>query len=100
MTDDAVTYTVALGDAGPRIITPIGPATPATMADVMAALRHANEILKNRNELIAELEATLAWYGEQARLARLIHSEGDAGRQALAADGGERARAALTKSTG
>lgn len=44
---------------------------------------------------IAELEAVLTWYGEQARLCRLIHSEGDAGRIALAADGGTRARAAL-----
>lgn len=41
----------------------------------------------------------LAWYGEQARLARLIHSEGDAGRAALAADGGNRARAALSQAT-
>jgi len=38
----------------------------------------------------------LEWYGEQARLARLIHSEGDAGRHALAEDGGKRARAALS----
>ena len=38
----------------------------------------------------------LEWYGEQARLARLIHSEGDAGRRALTDDGGKRARAALT----
>lgn len=37
----------------------------------------------------------LEWYGEQARLARLIHSEGDAGRHALADDGGKRARQAL-----
>ena len=43
---------------------------------------------------IAELEAALLWYGEQSRLCRLIHSEGDAGRQALAADGGKRARIA------
>ena len=39
----------------------------------------------------------LEWYGEQARLCRLIHSEGDAGRTALAADGGKRATAALAK---
>lgn len=37
------------------------------------------------------LVEALEWYGEQARLARLIHSEGDAGRHALAADGGKRA---------
>ena len=42
------------------------------------------------------LREALAWYREQARLARLIHSEGDAGRHALADDGGDRARAALT----
>jgi hypothetical protein len=44
---------------------------------------------------VEELEKALAWYGEQARLCRLIHSEGDAGRNALAADGGARARVAL-----
>lgn len=53
---------------------------------------------------LAQLEAdntllrdALAWYGEQARLCRLIHSEGDAGRQALDADGGTRARVALAR---
>lgn len=40
--------------------------------------------------------AALEWYAEQARLCRLIHSEGDAGRHALADDGGKRARAALS----
>lgn len=54
------------------------------------------------DKLIAEavkpyVEA-LAWYGEQARLARLIHSEGDAGRNALQADGGKRANALLAAS--
>jgi hypothetical protein len=48
--------------------------------------------------IAAEVVGTLKWYGEQARLARLIHSEGDAGRHALAADGGKRAAAALTAS--
>jgi len=42
------------------------------------------------------MREALEWYGEQARLARLVHSEGDAGRNALAADGGKRARAALS----
>lgn len=46
----------------------------------------------------AALRSELEWYGEQARLARLIHSEGDAGRQALAADGGKRACAVLNRS--
>ena len=43
------------------------------------------------------LREVLAWYGEQARLARLIHREGDPGRHALSADGGARARAALAE---
>jgi hypothetical protein len=47
--------------------------------------------------VVAELVEALRWYGEQSRLARLIHSEGDAGRHAIAADGGNRAAAALAK---
>lgn len=39
----------------------------------------------------------LLWYGEQARLARLIHSGGDVGRQALAEDGGRNAREVLDR---
>lgn len=52
----------------------------------------------NRQEAgeVERLREELAWYGEQARLARLIHSEGDAGRHALAEDGGKRAQAVLT----
>lgn len=46
------------------------------------------------------LRETLAWYGEQARLARLIHSEGDTGRNALAGDGGKRANEALARQHG
>ena len=44
---------------------------------------------------IRELESALAWYGEQARLARLIHREGDAGRWALLEDAGKRAKELL-----
>ena len=47
---------------------------------------------------IKALENALEWYAEQARLCRLIHSEGDAGRQSLSDDGGSRARAALATS--
>jgi hypothetical protein len=47
--------------------------------------------------LLKEAVEALTWYGEQARLARLIHSEGDAGRHAIANDGGQRARATLAK---
>ncbi|MFN3169256.1 MAG: hypothetical protein ACE37E_01025 [Hyphomicrobiales bacterium] len=42
------------------------------------------------------LREALEWYGENARLARLIHDEGDPGRHKLAHDGGEKARQALT----
>lgn len=41
------------------------------------------------------LEEALRWYGENARLCRLIHSGGDAGRYALSADGGQLAKDAL-----
>jgi hypothetical protein len=43
----------------------------------------------------AKLREALAWYGENARLCRLVHREGDAGRHALSDDGGGRARAAI-----
>ncbi len=46
---------------------------------------------------VAELHEALAWYGENARLARLIHSGGDPGRHALAGDGGKRAQAILAR---
>lgn len=55
---------------------------------------------KRISELEAEnkrLREVVGWYGEQARLARLVHSEGDKGRQSLANDGGERARAVLNE---
>lgn len=55
------------------------------LPDVAVAIRSRN----------AALVKAVEWYGEQSRLCRLIHSEGDAGRHALARDGGERARAAL-----
>ena len=46
---------------------------------------------------VAELVDALRWYQEQARLCRMIHSEGDAGREALADDGGNRAKSVLAK---
>jgi hypothetical protein len=45
---------------------------------------------------VKELSEVLKWYGENSRLARLIHSEGDAGRHALAADGGYLANRTLS----
>lgn len=64
-----------------------------TEIDPKVAARDALLALLDRVEA---LEAALEWYGEQARLCRLIHNEGDAGRNALSADGGKRARAALS----
>jgi hypothetical protein len=55
-------------------------------------------LMAERDNLRAErdrLRGALEWYGEQARLAKLAHHEGDTGRHALAMDGGGRARAAL-----
>jgi len=48
----------------------------------------------------AELLVALTWYGEQSRLARLIHREGDTGRAAIASDGGRRAAEAIAKAQG
>lgn len=53
------------------------------------------DALDAKDAEIERLRTALAWYGEQARLCGLIHSEGDAGRHMLSADGGTLARAAL-----
>ena len=47
--------------------------------------------------LLREAMEVLDWYAENSRLARLIHSEGDKGRNAIAQDGGKQARATLAK---
>ena len=60
--------------------------------DDYLALCDETERLRAENE---RLRAELAWYGEQSRLARIIHSEGASGRHALQADGGHRARDAI-----
>lgn len=77
-----------------------GHAGSRTLARVMRRgpmLIEAADALKALSDECDAMQEALAWYGEQARLAKLIHSEGDAGRHALAADGGSRARAALNK---
>ena len=62
----------------------------------MAANRIARTILADpAYARAAEIREALAWYGEAARLCRLVHSGGDVGRHALADDGGKRARALL-----
>lgn len=67
---------------------------------VAAKLRSQAADLSTLRARVAEVERELAWYGEQARLCRLIHREGDAGRQALSDDGGKRANAILTRIEG
>lgn len=65
------------------------------LADMTSDYMRRHNAARDRLVEIERLREALTWYGEQARLARLIHSGGDAGRQALAEDGGRRARAAL-----
>ena len=72
---------------------------PGATPDSMFMAQQA-ALIASQAKRIAELESDLAWYGEQARLARLIHSGGDAGRHALTADGGSRARAILNRGEG
>ena len=61
-----------------------------------SALRGAMaDALEAQAAKLAVLRAALEWYGEMCRLARLIHSGGDIGRHAIAADGGSRAIKAL-----
>lgn len=62
-----------------------------------ARAQSAEATIAQLRDRVAGLEEGLAWYGEQARLARLIHSEGNAGRWALSEDGGAKARALITK---
>lgn len=57
--------------------------------------RVSESIAAELREKVERLRKALEWYGEQARLARLIHSGGDKGRHALAEDGGRRARSEL-----
>ncbi len=82
---DKITEMLDLGRAEQEIITTV----------IRDVIRFADQRPTTQD---AALREVLAWYGEQARLARLIHSEGDEGRHALAADGGKRAITALTNS--
>ncbi len=65
------------------------------LADDLGTLMVRIAELEAQRAQIERLRAALVWYEEQARLCRLLHSAGDKGRQALDADGGSRARAAL-----
>lgn len=62
------------------------------------SFERSTQLLKALVE-IGRLRDALKWYGEQARLSRLIHCEGDARRHALSNDGGKKARAALKGTT-
>lgn len=53
--------------------------------------------LREENNLLRE---ALEWYAWQAGLCPIIHSGGDAGRNALATDGGKIARTALATTGG
>jgi hypothetical protein len=63
------------------------------------ALARIEQALTEARAEIERLRGALEWYGEQTRLCRIIHSEGDKGRNALSDDGGKRARAALAPAT-
>jgi len=68
------------------------------IARALLAEREANAArIAALEALLKEAGEAVAWYGENARLARLIHREGDPGRHALAEDGGKRARAVAEK---
>ena len=62
---------------------------------LIAAAPDLHRIATEQAAEITRLRDDLAWYGEQTRLCRLIHSGGDIGRKALSDDGGKRAAAAL-----
>lgn len=58
-------------------------------------LRQAEAQITHLHDHATILRETLSWYAEKAAGCRLIHSEGDANRHDLQADGGARARDAL-----
>ena len=64
----------------------------ATKAEQLVALTKRATAAEAK---VARMGEALEWYGERARLARLIHSGGDPARFELSDDGGKRARAAL-----
>jgi hypothetical protein len=81
-------------EADAAYIAAANPQAILALLDERDALTARVAALEAENEKLA---AALNWYGENARLCRLIHSEGDAGRHALADDGGRRAAAARGK---
>ena len=109
--DDVVLAVEALKAQRDALLTDLSAATEvgdqATPADIVGVVKAMWEelrwLLKQADALKAqnaELLAALGWYGEHSRLARLITSEGDAGRNAIASDGGQKAREAIAKARG
>lgn len=71
------------------------------LAEATQRLRTAYETASRERDaaraLLREAGEVVQWYGENARLCRLIHSGGDTGRQSLSNDGGKRALAFLAR---
>jgi hypothetical protein len=66
-----------------------------TLIPLGEQLIEAADLIATMQAREAELVGALEWYGEQARLCRLIHREGDEGRNNLSADGGAKAARTL-----
>lgn len=93
---------IADNEPGKDLAAHIARCDPQTIAELCTRVLEAEAKLETvyavadeRLARIKVLEEALRWYGEQTQLAKLIHSEGDSGRNALAKDGGDRARKAL-----
>ena len=68
---------------------------PKAIIDLISRAEAAESAQREAVAEVARLREALEWYGENARLCRLITNEGACGRIALDLDGGHRARAAL-----
>jgi chromosome segregation ATPase len=68
-----------------------------TLVALRAEIAQVRERAETAEAKLAQAAGVLKWYAEQARLARLIHAEGDVGRHAIANDGGALARAVLSE---
>jgi len=116
--NDEITLALcATGEHACRVVSYLAEVQPSAVLEIIARIEAAERLGKSSDglaeatgklisateareaELIAQnaaLREALAWYGENARLCRLIHSEGDKGRNALSDDGGTRAQTLLT----
>jgi hypothetical protein len=92
--DELTALTAKISDAEQRIAALMSERSSliATKAEQLVALTKRATAAEAK---VARMGEALEWYGERARLARLIHSGGDPARFELSDDGGKRARAAL-----